>query len=1052
MNEPKLKVTVELAGQEKIEEFLGKLSKKYNLAAEADYSNIAGEIQKNIATPMNKQISAFNRFKKSAQEFGLVMFGVSSAIRGAMRLYDATVRAVVDSAAEFEQLKLRLVSLYQDTDKAASAFEKFRMIAAKTPASLKEVVEAGASLKAFGLEAEDVLESVADLAAYMGLDIVEAAQAVGRAFAGGVGAADVLRERGVLELIKSFKGIEDLTKLSLPQFREAMLSTFSDASAGIAGSSERMAKSYTGAVSNMKDAMENLRATIGERLTPVLGGAANVLAKFANNLSGTKTGLDAVKESLMGQRIEFERLILIYKELHFNQNRSKEENEKYQKTINELLTKYPNYLGKIDLEKSAWKDIAEAIELSRSQLQEWINLKIKQAIIESKEAEYVSIYAELNKVENELKTLQAEFIAGTKSRTERWKVDIAHVRKLVYDEEGNARMESKPMGKIPEDVKHDEEGKYYYREVSTMESFNERKLQEKIKENEAEIKALNKDIDQMVALIAGEEVVAPSNEEKGKNKGSEGGGGSGKQSEIDKLMSEIEEYRILRKANFDEEQAEIGKLRRDYAEKLKMVAGNADAESILQEKRDREIIEIQKKYQEKREAEEAAHYEKLKFFAEGYYEWKITQIEKEAEKTGASEAWKQEQIAQLNQERAEWDKRAIKAFEEKYSTEMSHLAELRELGLASYAEVANKAWEYYDALVAIVEADGIITEAEKELLAMYRKRSQAAQLAVNRDSDIAAYYEEIRFLDSSYYDWKKARIEEDVHSMDISEEQKAALIKAKLEELKLGMQDSMPDKSFFNNLLDTFAIPIEYQTKIISSFQSLANQISSIWSQLYSNLTSNRDQSLKDLEERAKKERKSEAWLAKEKERINAEYEKKYRTLKRTEQKMQIASATVNTLEGITNALTIKPAWLAPIMAASIGALGFAQVKLIAEQKFASGGHIRGKGSSTSDSNIIAVSDNEYIISANRVNRFGVPFFDALNYGNAEQIRKALSSIRIPSPSISYPSPQSGYASGGLVRPQAPIPMDMAMNVILKCDGKALAKAVIKGKKKIIST
>ncbi len=531
MNDPKLKITLELSGQEKIEEFLAKLSKKYNLEADADLSNIAKEIQKNIESPLNKQISAFNSFKTKAMQFGLVMNGVSGAISGAMMLYKATIGAVVDSAAEFEQLKLRLVSLYQDTDKAAAAFEKFRTIASNTPATLKGVVEAGASLKAFGLEAEDVLESVADLAAYMGLDIVEAAQAVGRAFAGGV-----------------------------------------------------------------------------------------------------------------------------------------------------------------------------------------------------------------------------------------------------------------------------------------------------------------------------------------------------------------------------------------------------------------------------------------------------------------------------------------------------------------------------------------VTEEEKKLLEMYRKRGQAAQLAVNRDSDVAAYYDEIRFHDSSYYAWKKARIEEDVRLMDISEEQKAALIKAKLDALKLEMQDFKPDKSLFDNLLDALDIPTEHQAKIKSSFQFLANQISSIWSQLYSNLASNRDQSLADLEHRAKKERKTDAWLAKEKDRINEEYEKKHRSLKRTEQKMQIASATANTLEGITNALTVKPAWLAPIMAASVGALGFAQVKLIAEQKFATGGHFRGRGSSTSDSNIIAVSDNEYIVSADRVNRFGVPFFDALNFGNGEQIRKALSSIRIPTPSISYPAKTHGYASGGVVRPQAPVSQNVAMNVVLKCDGKALAKAVMKGTKKIIST
>lgn len=542
----------------------------------------------------------------------------------------------------------------------------------------------------------------------------------------------------------------------------------------------------------------------------------------------------------------------------------------------------------------------------------------------------------------------------------------------------------------------------------------------------------------------------------GPKSGDEDGGSSHQpgdgNNEVDMIMREIADYRILRRANFDEEQGEIALLRRDYAEKLKIVAGNASAEGDLQEKRDMEISKIQAKYQEQREKDEAAHYEKLKFYAEGYYDWKLKQIESEAEKAGASEAWKREQIEQLDKERSEWDNRAIKAFEEKYSAEMSHLAELRELGLATHSEVAEKAWEYYDTLMAIVEADGVVTEEEKKLLEMYRKRGQAAQLAVNRDSDVAAYYDEIRFLDSSYYAWKKARIEEDVRLMDISEEQKVALIKAKLDALKLEMQDFYPDKSLFNHFLDSLDIPTEHQAKIKSSFQFLANQISSIWSQLYSNLASNRDQSLADLEHRAKKERKTDAWLAKEKDRINEEYEKKHRSLKRTEQKMQIASATANTLEGITNALTVKPAWLAPIMAASVGALGFAQVKLIAEQKFATGGHFRGRGSSTSDSNIIAVSDNEYIVSADRVNRFGVPFFDALNFGNGEQIRKALSSIRIPAPSISYPAKSHGYASGGVVRPQAPISQNLAMNVVLKCDGKALAKAVIKGKKRIIST
>ena len=451
-------------------------------------------------------------------------------------------------------------------------------------------------------------------------------------------------------------------------------------------------------------------------------------------------------------------------------------------------------------------------------------------------------------------------------------------------------------------------------------------------------------------------------------------------------------------------------------------------------------------------------YDLLKFWLPSYYDAKKQSIIQSADLVHSADpenkqSYIDQNLASLNADKLAFNDSALSDLVASYQSEMAHLSSLHSMSLISYDEVIEKAWEYFRALKAIALADGDVSQAEQELLDLFRSRAQRAQLAKNREgSDLTQYYNYVKFLDSSYYDWKKARIEEDVRLMDISEEQKAALIKAKHDALKLELQDFKPDKSLFDHLLDALDIPTEHQAKIKSSFQFLANQISSIWSQLYSNLASNRDQSLADLEHRAKKERKTDAWLAKEKDRINEEYEKKHRSLKRTEQKMQIASATANTLEGITNALTVKPAWLAPIMAASVGALGFAQVKLIAEQKFATGGHFRGRGSSTSDSNIIAVSDNEYIVSADRVNRFGVPFFDALNFGNGEQIRKALSSIRIPTPSISYPAKTHGYASGGVVRPQTQVSQNVAMNVVLKCDGKALAKAVIKGKKKIIST
>lgn len=204
--------------------------------------------------------------KENLAMFGLAMQGFAQF----QNILGGVGNFVIGAAADVEKLQLRLVGLYQDADLAASAFAKFQEVAKKTPATLQEVAQAGATLKAFGLDAEATLQSVVDLSSYMGMDLVDAASSVGRAFAGGVGASEILRERGVLQLIKSFSGIEDLTELTLPEFRKVMLETLAAPAAGIAGSAERISKSFAGASSNFEDAMFRMRTAMGEGLLPVI--------------------------------------------------------------------------------------------------------------------------------------------------------------------------------------------------------------------------------------------------------------------------------------------------------------------------------------------------------------------------------------------------------------------------------------------------------------------------------------------------------------------------------------------------------------------------------------------------------------------------------------------------------------------------------------------------------------------------------------------------------------------------------------------------------------
>ena len=177
----------------------------------------------------------------------------------------AAIGKVVSVSARFEAVKTRLVGLTGSVESAEKAFDNFNKVAATTPFSLEDVVDAGAQLQAFGADANALIVPITDLAAFMGTTAVEAANAFGRAFAGGAGAADILRKRGILNIIKTSQGLADLSKTTLPEFREALISSIQDPVVGIAGSSERLSKTFTGLTSNMLDSFSRLADAIGAR-------------------------------------------------------------------------------------------------------------------------------------------------------------------------------------------------------------------------------------------------------------------------------------------------------------------------------------------------------------------------------------------------------------------------------------------------------------------------------------------------------------------------------------------------------------------------------------------------------------------------------------------------------------------------------------------------------------------------------------------------------------------------------------------------------------------
>ena len=240
-----------------------------------------------VKAEVNKAIKDLNKTEKSTNKLALAARQAAKAFAGlaSVAALGAVVKSSVQTSAQFEALETRLVALKGSVDEGRKSFDFFNKVAATTPFQLANVVEAGAQLEAFGADSTETLKAVSDLAAFMGTDIVDAANAFGRAFAGGAGAADVLRERGVLTQVKLKSGFDDLSKLTLPQFRKALTDTLTDPEGNIAGATDLLSQTFTGLISNFQDSVSQLQDSIGDLLAPAIKDVVKFLKEGIDDLT-----------------------------------------------------------------------------------------------------------------------------------------------------------------------------------------------------------------------------------------------------------------------------------------------------------------------------------------------------------------------------------------------------------------------------------------------------------------------------------------------------------------------------------------------------------------------------------------------------------------------------------------------------------------------------------------------------------------------------------------------------------------------------------------------
>ncbi|QOW45794.1 tape measure protein [Acinetobacter piscicola] len=152
---------------------------------------------------------------------------------------------------------------------------------------------------------------------------------------------------------------------------------------------------------------------------------------------------------------------------------------------------------------------------------------------------------------------------------------------------------------------------------------------------------------------------------------------------------------------------------------------------------------------------------------------------------------------------------------------------------------------------------------------------------------------------------------------------------------------------------------------------------------------------------------------------------KTYKTMFFVQKEMAIAQAVINTELAATKAMSEGGTIFGMSAATVIRAAGYAAVGVIAAQQFAgptgdgyaTGGHVRGPGTSTSDSIPAMLSDYEFVTKASAVKKIGVANMEYMNRTGEmpfqreyEELHKRIAGNQLPEPFI-----VSKYKDGGLV-------------------------------------
>jgi len=184
-------------------------------------------------------------------------------------------------ASDFEQTQVAFTTMLGDADKAKALFNELRDFSASTPFEFPEIRDAGRSLLAFGVSAEDVTESlrrIGDISAGVGAPVGEIAELYGKAkVQGRLFAEDINQFQGrgipILQELATVLGVStaevknlvEKGKVGFPELEQAF-QRMTNNGGQFAGMMEAQSQTLGGLFSTLKDTVTLTLADLGAQI------------------------------------------------------------------------------------------------------------------------------------------------------------------------------------------------------------------------------------------------------------------------------------------------------------------------------------------------------------------------------------------------------------------------------------------------------------------------------------------------------------------------------------------------------------------------------------------------------------------------------------------------------------------------------------------------------------------------------------------------------------------------------------------------------------------